>query len=193
MKTIGIIGSGSWGTALGILLSGNAARVRLWGREPEVATAVNQRRENPRYLPGLPLPPNLQATTELDDLLDCEAILLVSEEELEFLRPGQHVDLYPTSLPAEKLVAQIEHLSQQELQAAPASLSLKAGGNLATRTDEQGVERPVEVTYQASAPVDDDAGRLLAGTTGQAKIHAGYQPLATRLWRGLCRTFRFEL
>ncbi|MFN0127414.1 MAG: NAD(P)H-dependent glycerol-3-phosphate dehydrogenase [Verrucomicrobiales bacterium] len=77
MKTIGIIGSGSWGTALGILLSGNATCVRLWGREPEVAAAVNQRRENPRYLPGLPLPPNLQATTTLDDLLDCDAILLV--------------------------------------------------------------------------------------------------------------------
>lgn len=122
-----------------------------------------------------------------------EAILAIAQEELEFLRLGQRVDLYPTSLPGEKLAGQIEHLSQQEMQAAPTNLSLKGGGSLATRTDEQGVERPIEVTYQASVPLVDHAGRLVAGTTGQAKIHAGYQPLATRLWRSLCRTFRFEM
>ncbi len=122
-----------------------------------------------------------------------EAILLIAEDELEFLKPGQQVDLYPASLPGEKRTAQIEHLSEQELQTAPAALSLKAGGNLATRTDAQGVERPLDVTYQASVSLADDAGRLLAGTTGQAKIHAGYQPLAIRLWRSVRRTFRFEM
>ncbi len=122
-----------------------------------------------------------------------EAILLIPEQELEFLKPGQQVDLYSTSLPGDKRMAQIEHLSRQELQAAPAALTLKGGGSLATRTDQQGVERPVHVTYQASAPLEADPGKLLTGTTGQAKIHAGYQPLGTRLWRGLCRTFRFEM
>ena len=122
-----------------------------------------------------------------------EAILAIAQEGLEFLRPGQPVDLYPTSLPGEKLAGAIELLSQQEMQGIPAALSLKAGGDVATRTDEQGTERPVEVTYQASVPLNDDAGRLVAGTTGHAKIHAGWQPLAARLWRGLCRTFRFEM
>jgi putative peptide zinc metalloprotease protein len=138
----------------------------------------------------------LEASTTIGQIAqpgEYEAILLIPEQELEFLKPEQRVDLYPACLPGKKQTARIEHLSQQELQAAPVALSLKAGGHLATRTDEQGVERPLEITYQASAPLDDETGRLLAGTTGQAKVHAGYQPLAARLWRSVCRTFRFEM
>ena len=41
MKKIGIIGSGSWGTALGVLLGENALDVRLWGRETAVVDAIN--------------------------------------------------------------------------------------------------------------------------------------------------------
>jgi len=77
MKTIGIIGSGSWGTALGVLLAGNASLVRLFGREPEAVEAINLRHENPGYLPGLPLPENLRATTALADLADCDALFVV--------------------------------------------------------------------------------------------------------------------
>ena len=120
-----------------------------------------------------------------------EATLLVPEAEVEFLRTGQQADLYPASLPGEKWVATIEHLSRQELQAAPATLTMKAGGPVATQTDDQGIERPVDVFYQASVPIEGDT--LLSGTTGAAKVHAGYQPLAMRLWRSFCRTFRFEM
>jgi len=138
----------------------------------------------------------LEASTTVGRIVrpkEFEAILAIAQEELEFLGPGQSVDLYPAGLPGEKLAGSIELLSHQEMQAVPAALSLKAGGNLATRTDEQGAERPVDVAYQASVPLDDDSGLLVTGATGQAKIHAGYQPLAIRLWRSLCRTFRFEM
>lgn len=120
-----------------------------------------------------------------------EAILAVAQEEVEFVQAGQRVDLFPTSLPGQRLTERIERVSQQEMQHAPAGLSHKAGGRLATRTDGQGIERPVEVTYLADVPLEDHSGCLLPGTTGQAKVHAGYQSLAARLWRGLCQTFRF--
>lgn len=77
MKNIGIIGSGSWGTALGVLLAGNASQVNIWGREPEVIDAINQRHENPGYLPGIPLPTTLRATTRLADLSTSDAVFLV--------------------------------------------------------------------------------------------------------------------
>lgn len=77
MKNIGIIGSGSWGTALGVLLAGNASQVNIWGREPEVIDAINQRHENPSYLPGIPLPATLRATTRLADLSVSDAVFLV--------------------------------------------------------------------------------------------------------------------
>ena len=69
----------------------------------------------------------------------------------------------------------------------------RAGGALATRTTAEGVEKPLTVVYQASVPLDDPDLRIALGGTGQAKIHAGWQTLASRLWRVACRTFRFEL
>jgi len=124
---------------------------------------------------------------------ELEAILAINQDELEFVRPDQPVDLFLSTEPGSKRTSSIEHISQQEMQAAPRNLTLKSGGDMATRTDETGIERPVDVTYQASAPLSDSTGLLLPGATGHAKIHAGYQPLYRRLWRTACRTFHFQM
>lgn len=124
---------------------------------------------------------------------ELEAILAINQDELEFVRADQPVDLFLSTEPGSKRTSSIEHISQQEMQAAPRNLTLKSGGDMATRTDETGIERPVDVTYQASAPLSDSTGLLLPGATGHAKIHAGYQPLYRRLWRTACRTFHFQM
>ena len=103
------------------------------------------------------------------------------------------MDLFLSTEPNLKRTSSIEHISQQQMQAAPRNLTLKSGGDMATRTDETGLERPVDVTYQASTPLSDSTGLLLPGSTGHAKIHAGYQPLYRRLWRTACRTFHFQM
>ena len=121
-----------------------------------------------------------------------EALLAVPQGEVEFLAAGQPADLVLHQLPGQRFSGQLEHLSQQQLEATPPSLSSKSGGPILTETDAQGVERPLETTFQASVPLDDSK-ILVAGGTGWAKIHAGYQPLWQRGWRALCRTFRFEL
>lgn len=65
---LNIIGSGSWGTALAVLASANFPRTCLWGRSGiEVLRADGQNR---RYLPGIPLPPNLLLTESLSDLVE---------------------------------------------------------------------------------------------------------------------------
>lgn len=124
---------------------------------------------------------------------ELEAILAISQDELEFVRSDQPVDLFLSAGPGVKRTSSIEHISQQEMKAAPRNLTLKSGGDMATRTDETGLERPIDITYQASVPLTDSTGLLLPGTTGHAKIHAGYQPLYRRLWRTACRTFHFEM
>jgi glycerol-3-phosphate dehydrogenase (NAD(P)+) len=60
-----VLGGGSWGTALGAHLARSGHDVRLWMREGELARSINERRENPAYLPGIALPPGLEATTDL--------------------------------------------------------------------------------------------------------------------------------
>jgi glycerol-3-phosphate dehydrogenase (NAD(P)+) len=64
-----VLGGGAWGTALASHAAGAGLPVRLWVREREVAAAVNERHENPAYLPGAGLPPELRATTGLAEAL----------------------------------------------------------------------------------------------------------------------------
>ena len=139
---------------------------------------------------------HLEASTLLGTIApsgQLEAILAVPQEEIDFVRSGQDVEVFLAQSPGEKFAGRIDHLSAEELKVASARLSARGGGQLATRTTAEGQEKPLGVIYQASVPLDDPTGRLVSGGTGTAKIHAGWQPLAQRLWRSVCRTFRFEL
>ena len=61
---IAVLGAGSWGTALAILLSRNGADVKLWGLPNEVDALIKDG-ENKRFLPGVPFPDGLQPTADL--------------------------------------------------------------------------------------------------------------------------------
>lgn len=64
---IAVLGAGSWGTALAILIARNGHPVLLWGHDPARLAALGHARENARYLPGVKFPDNL---TLCEDLLD---------------------------------------------------------------------------------------------------------------------------
>jgi glycerol-3-phosphate dehydrogenase (NAD(P)+) len=69
-QPVAVIGGGSWGTSLAWLLADNGHRVRLWLYEPELVDAIRTTRENPRYLPGTPLPPLIEPTSSLKEAVD---------------------------------------------------------------------------------------------------------------------------
>lgn len=77
-KKIAVLGAGSWGTALATLLARNGHPTVLWGRDADVVRAIDHDHENPRYLPGLPLPPSLHATDVLAAALDGADWILVA-------------------------------------------------------------------------------------------------------------------
>lgn len=122
-----------------------------------------------------------------------EAILAIDESNVEFLSPGQEVKIYLEQLPGRPISSRIEQLSQIDMKIVPQSLSSKSGGELISRTDNNGLDRPLNTTYQANALVDDERGLFLIGGTGHGKIYARPQTLAQRLWRYLCQTFNFEV
>ena len=72
-----VLGSGSWGTAFGKVLADAGTDVVLWARRPELAASVRDRHENPDYLPGVALPPNLTATDDaLEAVADADFVVL---------------------------------------------------------------------------------------------------------------------
>lgn len=80
--TIGIVGGGSWGTALGIHFARAGIPVRLWAREDEVVEGIRRERRNPWYISDVELPPGLTATSELGDATqDVEVVVLVVPSE----------------------------------------------------------------------------------------------------------------
>jgi glycerol-3-phosphate dehydrogenase (NAD(P)+) len=64
MTRAAVMGSGSWGTAFGLVMADAGTEVVLWGIDAETVAAVNRDHENPRYHPGIPLPPLMSATTD---------------------------------------------------------------------------------------------------------------------------------
>ncbi|MDD5389370.1 MAG: NAD(P)-dependent glycerol-3-phosphate dehydrogenase [Gallionellaceae bacterium] len=80
-----VLGAGAWGTAMAIRLAG-AARVRLWTRSPEHATAMAATRVNARYLAGQELPANLAPSADLDASLR-DADWLISAVPTSGFRP----------------------------------------------------------------------------------------------------------
>lgn len=73
---IGILGAGSWSTALAILLAQNGLRVDVWSRRADLVEQVNQDLENKRYLPGVPIPGEVGFGTDLEAVVYNAAAVL---------------------------------------------------------------------------------------------------------------------
>ncbi len=75
-ENIAVIGSGSWGTALAVLLAENNQSVTLWVRRKELYDKLVCTRENSDYLPGVVLPDNLQINYDLQDTVSNKSIIV---------------------------------------------------------------------------------------------------------------------
>jgi putative peptide zinc metalloprotease protein len=121
-----------------------------------------------------------------------DAMVVFDQADIEWVRSGQRVRVKLDELPHTTLDGAIEEVSRSDLRVTPKPLSNKSGGELATRTDAAGVERPMSVSYQARVPLDGaDAEDLRRGLRGRAKIDVGWSSLGSRAWRSFCQTFYF--
>lgn len=80
---IGVIGAGSWGTALALAAANAGRTVSLWARQPAIAAQMRAARENTAYLPGVPLPDAIVPTAELAEAATAEAVVMAV--------PAQHL------------------------------------------------------------------------------------------------------
>lgn len=74
---IGVVGAGSWGTALAKLLADKGFPIDLWAFEPEVKEQIEKKRENEIFLPGFELPTNLVPSNDLETVVKNKKLVLV--------------------------------------------------------------------------------------------------------------------
>ena len=65
LKRVAVIGAGAWGCALAAVACSAGREVRLWGRNPDAVAAINRDHVNARYMPDVPLPAGLNATSDI--------------------------------------------------------------------------------------------------------------------------------
>jgi glycerol-3-phosphate dehydrogenase (NAD(P)+) len=94
-----VLGAGSWGTTLALVLHEKRHEVNLWSYKIPHAQLMREKRENPQFLPGIPLPPMLRILTDLEEACTGRE-LIVAAVPAQFLRSVlekiAHLDLEQT-------------------------------------------------------------------------------------------------
>lgn len=77
-EKIGVLGGGSWGTALAILLAKKGNHVNIWLRNEKQLNDIKETRENKKYLPEVKLPENISLTSNIEEAIGSKDLILVS-------------------------------------------------------------------------------------------------------------------
>ena len=122
-----------------------------------------------------------------------EAILVVDQNDIEFVSRGQEVELFIDTVPWKTIDAVVGSISTTKLKSLPKSLSSRFGGDVIVSQNSRGEEAPQSASFQVSVPFDDQQRIVLDGCTGHAKIRSGTRTVGNRIWRLVQQTFRFDL
>lgn len=77
-STVAVLGAGSWGTALALLLARNGHTALLWGNDPAAQARLQQERQNRAYLPDITFPANLQIAVSLTETAGASSRFLMA-------------------------------------------------------------------------------------------------------------------
>ncbi|MCK8515275.1 NAD(P)-dependent glycerol-3-phosphate dehydrogenase [Methylonatrum kenyense] len=101
-QPIAVLGAGSWGTALALVLARNGNAVRLWGHVPSHMDTLARDQENRRYLPGVRFPDTLEPTDDLRQAINGVRDILIVVPSLAFRDILQQ--LQPILMPDARLI-----------------------------------------------------------------------------------------
>ncbi len=78
MKKVTMLGAGSWGTALALVLADNHHEVTMWGHRADLIHQINDQHENKDYLPNVKLPESIVATTDMKMAVSDADVIIVA-------------------------------------------------------------------------------------------------------------------
>ncbi|MEW6686712.1 MAG: NAD(P)H-dependent glycerol-3-phosphate dehydrogenase [Candidatus Edwardsbacteria bacterium] len=113
MAKITILGGGNWGTTLAILLNSNGHQVSLWEFRPEAAERLIREHENKEFLPGIPIPSEINISSDLPSLIRETEILLFVVPSHTLREVARQVARNP--LPNTLIVSAVKGIEQKTL------------------------------------------------------------------------------
>jgi len=78
MAKVSVVGSGSWGTAMAVMLAENGHSVTLWSYFPEESESLKKHRENLAFLPGVAIPETVTFTSQIADCVPADLVITAS-------------------------------------------------------------------------------------------------------------------
>jgi glycerol-3-phosphate dehydrogenase (NAD(P)+) len=140
MARVSVLGSGAWGSTLAQVLCDAGHEVLIWGRNGDVISEINERRTNAKFLPGIELPSQLKATTDVDEAFAFGQSLVLAIPA-QSLRANLHdwADRFPKDRPIISTLKGIEATTMarmtevviEELGISSQRIGLITGPNLA--------------------------------------------------------------
>ena len=118
-----------------------------------------------------------------------EAILVVDQADIEFVKVGQQVSLWLKQLPGKTVSGTVAEISDSKLEYAPDALL--ADGELSVVNDQSGFVRPASSSYHVRVVMESSDRTIPIRSTGWAKVSVKPQSIAQRVYRYLCSTFGF--
>jgi glycerol-3-phosphate dehydrogenase (NAD(P)+) len=94
---IAVLGAGAWGTTVAKVIAEKGNEVMLWAYEPPVTAAINETHTNPRYLPGVTLPRNLIACSDIAEAASGREYIILAVPSLYLLDTVKQILNVPLS------------------------------------------------------------------------------------------------
>lgn len=133
MKKVGILGAGSWGTALALLLHGNGHDVTIWSIDKKEVEMLQTERENRGKLPGVKLPLDMSITNDLEEGMKDKDFLVLAVPSIftrgtarsmkPYIKPGQMIVNVAKGIEESTLMTLSEQIEEELPEADVAVLS----------------------------------------------------------------------
>ena len=140
MSKFTVLGSGAWGTTMAQVLCDAGHDVLVWGRNADVISEINEKNSNSKYLPGISLPEQMRATSDIQEAFDFgTAIVLAIPAQSLRENLAKWVEIFPKDKAIISTLKGIEAETQlrmtevvtEILEIPPARIGLITGPNLA--------------------------------------------------------------
>ncbi len=121
-----------------------------------------------------------------------KAVLLLEQSDIQFIQPGQRVQLLLDEYRYRRVNGLVEYVSRNQLGVLPPELSTTHGGPVGGTPSASGAETPQLTYFEATVPLHEMAIELTPGFRGNAKIRVGQASVGWRLLRLLRTVFFFR-